>query len=90
MRLSIWMIDADVIWPVCIISHDCTHFASILVCLFHCVCVPISPVDPVLKQGNSKHMGKCTTYSPVAVLPIHICKAERFISGGLIQVPEHL
>lgn len=90
MRLSIWVIHMNVIGPVCVISHDCTLFASVLVSLFHCVRVPISPVDPVLKQGNGKHMGKCTGHGPVSVLPIHICKAGRFNSIGSVQALELL
>lgn len=80
----------DVIGPVCVISHDCALVASVLVSLFHCVCVPISPVNPILKKGNSKHVGKCTGHGPVSVLPIHICKAERLKSRVSIQAPELL
>lgn len=75
----------NVIGPVCVIAHDCALFASVLVGLLHCVCVPVRPVDPVLKQGHSKDMGECTSDGPVTVLTIHVCKAEGGYSGGLIH-----
>lgn len=76
MRLPVGVVDVNVIGPVCVVAHDCSLFASVLVSFLHCVSVPVCPVNKVLKQGNSKDMGKCTNNGPVAVLAVHVCKAE--------------
>lgn len=43
--------------------------------LLHCVCVPVRPVDPVLKQGDGKDVREGPCYGPVSVLAIHVCEA---------------
>ncbi len=75
-RLPVGVVYVNVIRTMCVVAHDCTLFASVLVGLLHCVCVPVRPVDPVLKQGNSKNMGKRTSNGPVSVLAVHVCKAK--------------
>lgn len=66
----------NVIGPMCVVAHDRALFASVLVGLLHCVCVPVRPVNPVLEQGNSKDMGECASNGPVSVLAVHVCKAK--------------
>lgn len=68
-----------------VVAHDCALLSCVLVSLLHCVCVPVRPVDPVLKQGSSKDMRKCTSNGPVAVLAVHVGKTEGGHSGGLIH-----
>lgn len=75
------MVDMNVIGPVRVVAHDCALFASVLMGLLHSVCVPVRPVDPVLKQGSSKDMRKCTSNGPVTVLAVHVCKAESWYKG---------
>lgn len=66
----------NVIGPMCVVPHDSALLASVLVGLFHSVCVPVRPVDPVLKQGSSKDMRETTRNGPVSVLAVHVCEAE--------------
>lgn len=74
-RLPVRMNDMNVVRPVGVVAHDCPLLAGELVGLLHRVCVPVRPVDPVLKQGNSKDVGEGTSDGPVSVLSIHVCKA---------------
>ena len=92
-RLPVGVVDMNVIGSMCVVPHDCALLAGVLVGLLHRVCVPVSPVDPVLKQGNGKDMRKSTAKGPVSVLAVHICKAEGghsewLVHGGEIQAPE--
>lgn len=75
-RLPVWVVDMNVIGSVCVIAHDCSLLASVLMGLLDRVCVPVCPVDPVLKQGYSKDMGEGPRNGSVPVLAIHVCKAE--------------
>lgn len=75
-RLPVGVVDVNVIGPMCVVAHDCALFTSELVRLLHCVCVPVCPVNPVLEQGNSKHVRKRSSDRPVPVLAVHVGKAE--------------
>lgn len=70
------MADVNVIGAMRVVAHNCTPLAGVLMGFFHSVCVPVRPVDPVLKQRNSKYVGKRTSNGPVPILPVHVCKAK--------------
>lgn len=85
-RLPVWVVDMNVIGPMCVVPHDCPLLAGVLVGLLHSVCVPVCPEDPILKQGNSKDVRKSAGNGPVSVLTVHVCKAEGGYSDGSVHI----
>lgn len=74
-RLPVGVADVNVVGPMCVVAHEGALFTGVLVGLLHIVCVPVCPVDPVLKQGYSKDMRERAGDGAVSVLPVHVCKA---------------
>lgn len=70
--LSVRVIDVDVIRAVCVVAHYNTVSTSVFVGSLYGVGVPVSPVQQILKQGQSVSMRQGTCYNPMSVLSIHI------------------
>ena len=75
-RLPVGVVDMNVVGTMRVVPHDRSLLARVLVGLLHRVCVPVCPVDPVLKQGNSEDMRKRTGNGPVSVLAVHVSIAK--------------
>lgn len=75
-RLSVGVGHTNVIRAMCVVPHNSALLAGVLMGFLYCVCIPVSPEDPVLKQGHSKDMRQSPRNGPVSVLTVHVCEAE--------------
>ena len=74
------MVHVDVVGPVRVVAHHDATSAGVLVGLFHGVCVPVGPEEPVLEQRQGEHVGQRARQRPVAVLAVHVGEAVRRIN----------
>jgi len=72
-KLSERMVDVDVIGSVRSVSEDLKMFSCELVCPQQCLDIPVSPVEPVIDDGEGKYMRNLwSTQDLVSVLAIKV------------------